>query len=210
MDKDQGFGIKGSKINQSLAKGEPINFDFTADNKANYATGYHHENAKKRGHVMKGLRISLVVLIIGFFLLTEARSTDVRTPSQPVVVNSHNSFSETVNKLKGAIKARNLVIIFEVNHRDLMARVGFEGKNSVTVGFVGPMMEHKVLRAEPRAALEMPLRIVVRELDDGAVEVIYYQPSYLFKHYQNKDLAKLSREMDILVGSIIKEASESS
>jgi uncharacterized protein (DUF302 family) len=158
---------------------------------------------------MKVLRISLVVLIIGFFLLTEARSTDVRIPSQPVVVNSHNSFSETVNKLEGAINARNLVIIFEVNHRDLMARVGFEGKNSVTVGFVGPMMEHKVLRAEPRAALEMPLRIVVRELDDGAVEVIYYQPSYLFKNYQNKDLAKLSREMDILVGSIIKETTES-
>ncbi|NIO21672.1 MAG: DUF302 domain-containing protein, partial [Candidatus Aenigmarchaeota archaeon] len=84
-----------------------------------------------------------------------------------------------------------------------------EGRNSATIGFTGPMIEHKILRAEPRAALEMPLKIVVRELDHGEVEIIYYQPSYLFKHYENKDLDKLSREMDILFGSIIKEATKS-
>lgn len=145
---------------------------------------------------------------MGFFLLSEAWSTDVRIPSQPVVVNSHNSFSETTNKLKEAIKARNLTIIFEVNHKEIMALGGFEGKNGVTVGFVGPKMDHDVLTAEPKAALEMPLKIAVMELDDGAVDVIYYQPSYLFKHYQDKDLDKLKRAMDILVGSIIKEAAE--
>jgi uncharacterized protein (DUF302 family) len=122
--------------------------------------------------------------------------------------DSHNSFSETISKLEGAIEARNLAIIFDVNHKDVMATVGIEDRNSATIGFIGPMMEHKVLRAEPRAALEMPLKIVVRELDHGEVEVIYYQPSYLFKHYESKNLDKLSREMDILVGSIIKEATQ--
>jgi uncharacterized protein (DUF302 family) len=158
---------------------------------------------------MKILRIFPVVLIIVLFLLTGVWASDVRTSSQPVVVNSHNSFFETLNKLKRAIEARNLAIIFDVNHKDVMATVGIEGRNSATIGFTGPMMEHKVLRAEPRAALEMPLKIVVREVDHSEVEVIYYQPSYLFKHYQSKNLDKLSREMDILVGSIIKEATKS-
>jgi uncharacterized protein (DUF302 family) len=156
--------------------------------------------------MMKVLRIFPVVLIIGLILSTDVWSTDVRLPTQPVVMNSHNSFSETTSKLKGAIKARNLVVIFDVNHRDITARVGIAGRNSATIGFTGPMMEHKILMAEPRAALEMPLKIVVRELDHGEVEFIYYQPSYLFKHYENKNLDTLSREMDILVGSIIKEA----
>jgi uncharacterized protein (DUF302 family) len=158
--------------------------------------------------MMKVLRIFMVALIIGHFLLTGVWSSHVRSPSQPVVVNSHNSFSETISKLEGAIEARNLAIIFDVNHKDVMATVGIEDRNSATIGFIGPMMEHKVLRAEPRAALEMPLKIVVRELDHGEVEVIYYQPSYLFKHYESKNLDKLSREMDILVGSIIKEATQ--
>lgn len=158
---------------------------------------------------MKVLRILLVILIIGFFLLTEVWSTDVRIPSQPVVVNSHNFFFETINKLKGAIKARNLTIIFELNHKEIMAMPGIEGKNVITIGFIGSEMERDILGAEPKAALEMPLKIAVMELDSGAVDVIYYQPSYLFKHYQNRDLEKLKREMDILVGLIIKEAAES-
>jgi len=157
---------------------------------------------------MKVLGIFLVVSITGLFLLPEAWSTDVRTPSQPVVVNSHNSFSETINKLKGAVKARNLRVIFELNHEEVMGMAGFEGKNAITIGFFGSELEHDVLRAEPRAVLEMPLKIAVMELDDGRVDVIYYQPSYLFKHYQDKDLDKLKRRMDILVGTIIKEAAE--
>lgn len=155
---------------------------------------------------MKVLRIFVVVLIIGHFLLAEVWSTDVRIPSQPGVVNSHNSFSETVKKLKGAIRARNLTVIFELNYEEIMGAAGIEGKNLVTIGFVGPEMKHDILRAEPKAALEIPLRIAVRELDDGAVDVIYYQPSYLMSHYQNRDLDKLKKKMDILVGSIIKEA----
>jgi uncharacterized protein (DUF302 family) len=155
---------------------------------------------------VKGLRILPVVLIIGLLLPTIAWSSDLRSSGQPMTVNSHYSFSQTKSKLKGAINARNLVVILDVNHKDIMARVGLESRNSATIGFVGPMMEHKVLTAEPRAALEMPLKIVVRELAYGKVEVIYHQPSFLFHHYENKNLDNLSREMDKLVGSIILEA----
>ena len=155
---------------------------------------------------MKGVRILLVVLIISLFLPTGAWSSDVRTHGQPMVVNSHNSFSVTIDKLKAALKARYLAIIFETYHKEVMALAGIKGKNGITIGFVDAKMKHDILRAEPRAALEMPLRIAVRESDDGTVDIIYYQPSYLFKHYQNKDLDKLSGKMDILVGSIILEA----
>lgn len=158
---------------------------------------------------MRVLRVFLIVLVLGFFLLADAWSTDVRIPSQPVAVNSHNSFPETMDKLKGAIKARNLTIIFELNHKETMAMPGVKGKNLVTLGFIGPEMERDVLRAEPKAALEMPLRIAVMELDNGTVDVIYYQASYLFNHYPNKDLDKLKRGIDILFGSIIKEAAGS-
>ena len=158
---------------------------------------------------MKVFRIFLMGLITGFLLLSGAWSSDVRIPSQPVVVNSHSSFPDTVRKLKSAIKARNLSVIFEASHGEIMARTGVVGKDGITIGFTGPKIRHEVLRAEPRAALEIPFRIVVRELDSGRVDVIYFQPSYLFAHYGSRALDKLSRMMDILVGSIIKEATES-
>jgi uncharacterized protein (DUF302 family) len=143
---------------------------------------------------MRVLIVFLIVLVLGFFLLGDAWSTDVRIPSQPVAVNSHNSFSKTIEKLKGAIKKRNLTIIFELDYEEIMGAAGIEGKNLVTIGFVGPEMEQELLRAEPKAALEIPLRIAVRELDNGAVDFVYYQPSYLMSHYQNRDLEKLKHK----------------
>jgi len=165
---------------------------------------------QRREQIMRGLRILLVVLIIGLFLPPGAWSSDVRSHGQPLVVNSHYSFSQTISKLKGAIEKRNLAAIFEINHNELMegpmGMVGIKGKNIVTLGFLGRRMGQEVLQAEPKAALEIPLRIAIRELEDGRVDIIYYQPSYLFKHYQNKDLEKLSGKLDTLVGSIVLEA----
>jgi uncharacterized protein (DUF302 family) len=164
----------------------------------------------KKEQVMKGLRILLLVLITGLFSQTETWSSDVRSHGQPVVVNSHYSFSQTISKLKGSIEKRNLKTSFEINHNKIvegtMAMAGIEGKNIVTLGFFGPEMGREILQAEPRAALEIPLKIAIKEFEDGRVDVIYYQPSYLFEHYQNKQLVKLSRKFDILVGNIILEA----
>ena len=164
----------------------------------------------KKEQMMKGLRILLLVLITGFFFQTRTWSSDVRSHDQPVVVNSHYSFSQTISKLKGSIEKRNLKTSFEINHNEIvegtMAMAGIEGKNIVTLGFFGPEMGREILQAEPRAALEIPLKIAIKEFEDGRVDVIYYQPSYLFEHYQNKQLVKLSRKFDILVGNIILEA----
>jgi uncharacterized protein (DUF302 family) len=160
--------------------------------------------------MMKGLKIILAVLIGGLFLPLGVWSSDVRSHGQPVVVNSHHSFSETKDKLKGSIERRNLKTILEINHNELVegptAMAGIKGKNIVTLGFLGRRMGQEVLQAEPKAALEIPLRIAIRELEDGRVDIIYYQPSYLFKHYQNKDLEKLSGQLDTLIGSIVLEA----
>ena len=157
---------------------------------------------------MKAGRLFFVVLTLVFLIPAAAWSSDVRTHGQPVVVNSHYSFFQTKDKLKGSIERRNLRTIFEINHNELVEEpmAGIQGKNIVTLGFFGPKIGQEVLQAEPKAALEIPLRIAIRELEDGRVDVIYYQPSYLFEHYQNKKLVKLSRKFDILVGSIILEA----
>ena len=155
---------------------------------------------------MKESKIILAVLVGVLLLPPGAWSSDVRSHGQPVVVNSHYSFSQTIRKLNRAIETRNLATIFEINHSEMMATGGIEGEKGVTIGFFDSKMGYEILQAEPKAGLEMPLRIAIRELEDGRVDVIYYQPSYLFAHYQNKQLSKLSREFDILVGSIIIEA----
>lgn len=127
---------------------------------------------------------------------------------QPLVVKSKNSFNETVSRIKDAIRGKGLVIVFEANHKNMMAMVGIESKESRVIGFAKPQMGAKVMQAEPRAALEMPMRLAVRELDNGEVIVIYYQPSYLFSHYKNPKLDRLGKKMDKMVGAIVKAGTE--
>ena len=127
---------------------------------------------------------------------------------QPVMIQSARSFADTVAGIKGAIKKKGLAIIFEANHQNMIAMVGGSTTPSIAIGFAKPQMGQKLLSLEPLAGIEMPMRIAVRELPDGKVYVIYYQPSYLFSHYGNPKLEKLGQKMDKMVAMIARAGAQ--
>ncbi|GMQ89431.1 MAG: hypothetical protein BMS9Abin09_0914 [Gammaproteobacteria bacterium] len=127
---------------------------------------------------------------------------------QPVILQSAKSFADTVAGIKGAIKNKGLAIIFEANHQNMIAMAGGATTPGVAIGFAKPQTGQLLLSKEPLANIEMPLRIAVRELANGKVYVIYYQPSYLFAHYNNPKLGKLGEKMDKMVGMIAKAGTQ--
>jgi uncharacterized protein (DUF302 family) len=140
-----------------------------------------------------------VVMAAGLFTSAQAAET-----KQPLMLESSQSFIDTVAGIKGAIKKKGLAIIFEANHQNMIAMVGGSTTPGVAIGFAKPQAGQLLLSKEPLANIEMPLRIAVRELANGKVYVIYYQPSYLFAHYNNPKLKKLGVKMDKMVGMIAK------
>jgi len=150
---------------------------------------------------------SVLVIFIGVTAGVFAQKGEI-AKRQPLVIKSKYSFDETVSKLKDAMKAKKLAIVYEANHKNMMAMVGIESKNSINIGFASPQMGSKVLSAEPRAAIEMPMRAAVREMDNVDIVAIYYQPSYLFSHYNNPKLKKVGQMADKKVASIVKAATE--
>lgn len=126
--------------------------------------------------------------------------------NEPVMVKSKNSFEDTVSKLKAAIKNKGVAIVFEANHKNMLAMVGIESKKSLAIGFAKPEMGNKVLSVEPKAAIEMPIKIAVRELDNRDILVIYYTPSYLFSHYKNKKLDMIAKGADKMIKSFVQAA----
>lgn len=142
------------------------------------------------------------------FLLLAGFSTAAQKAGEPVVVKSKNSFTDTVSKLKKAIQENQMMVLFEANHKNMLAMIGKESKNSVTILFARPQMGAMLMGAEPKAALEMPMRIAVRELDNGDIVVIYYKPSYLFSHYKNAKLNKIGQQMDSMVQKLVDAATK--
>ena len=153
--------------------------------------------------VSRALGSLATAAVLVLFLQAPALAAD-----QPRVVKSKHSFTQTVSRFKNAVKKAGLAIVFEANHKNMMAMVGIQSPDSITLGFAKPQMGAKLLGAEPRAAVEMPLRVAVRVLKDGSVAVIYYQPSYLLSHYKNPKLAPLARKMDKMVDKFVKAATE--
>lgn len=151
-----------------------------------------------------GLLAAVAVLLLLFAVPVMAQSK-----GEPVVVKSSSSFEVTTKRLKDAIKGKGLNIVFEANHQNMMKMVGIQSKKSITIGFAKPQMAAKFLQIEPRAALEMPMRITVRELDNGSIVVIYYRPSYLFAHYGKKKLTMMAKKrMDPMIEKFVKVAAK--
>lgn len=156
------------------------------------------------GKCVYGLLAALAVLLVLFTAPVMAQSK-----GEPAIVKSSSSFEVTKKRLKDAIKGKGLSIVFEANHQNMMKMVGIESKKSVTIGFAKPQMAAKFLSVEPRAALEMPMRITVREMDDDSIVVIYYHPSYLFAHYGKKKLTMMAKKrMDPMVEMFVKAATK--
>lgn len=151
----------------------------------------------------------LNIVILGFFLSTGLIVTaNAASDKQPLMLESTKSFKDTVTGIKGAIKKKGLAIIFEANHQNMIAMVGGTTTPGVGIGFARPQAGQQLLSREPLANIEMPLRIAVRELANGKVYVIYYQPSYLFAHYNNPKLKKLGEKMDKMLGMIAKAGTQ--
>jgi len=145
------------------------------------------------------------ILILSFALTAGFTVTAYAAASkQPVMLKSSKSFKDTVAGIKGALKKKGLAIIFEANHQNMIAMVGGSTTPGVGIGFAKPQSGQQLLSREPLANIEMPLRIAVRELANGKVYVIYYQPSYLFAHYNNPKLKKLGEKMDKMLSMIAK------
>jgi len=149
------------------------------------------------------------VVILSILLSTGLALTAHATESkQPVMLESSKPFKDTVAGIKGAIKKKGLAIIFEVNHQNMIAMVGGSTTPGIGIGFAKPQSGQQLLSREPLANIEMPLRIAVRELANGKVYVIYYQPSYLFAHYNNPKLNKLGEKMDKMLEMIAKAGTQ--
>jgi len=149
-------------------------------------------------------------------LASAATGTKVKPepgPSVPdgalITVVSKNSFGDTVSKFKAAVKGHKMAIVFEANHQNMMKMIGVKSKSSVAIGFAKPQMAAKILKIDARAALEMPLRVAVRELDDGKVVVLYYAPSFLFSHYNKPKLRMMAaKKIDKMVAMLVTMATK--
>ena len=96
-----------------------------------------------------------------------------------VELPSRHSVDETVARLKGLLRSRGIKLFALVDHSGEAASAGLQMPPTKLVIFGSPMAGTPLMLAAPSAAIDLPLKVLVREDPDGGVWVAYNDPEYL-------------------------------
>ena len=88
-------------------------------------------------------------------------------------------FSETVARMRSGIRERGLILFAEIDHQQNARDAGLDMLPTRVLIFGSARAGTPLMLAAPDIALELPLRVLVREEADGSVVLVYLDPERL-------------------------------
>lgn len=95
----------------------------------------------------------------------------------------NRSVDQTVEKLKAILQAKGVSLFALVDHSGDAEKVGMKMLPTKLLIFGNPKSGTPVMIAEPRIAIDLPLKILIWEDTDGKVWATYNSPAYLQERY---------------------------
>jgi len=92
---------------------------------------------------------------------------------------SRHSFSDTVERLRNALKAKGIALFAEVDHSGEAEKVGLRMPPTKLFIFGNPKAGTPVMLASPSSAIDLPLKILVAQDGEGKVSVSFNSAEYL-------------------------------
>jgi len=126
------------------------------------------------------MKISHVtVLLITIVLQAAAADNAVMKENGIIDIASNHSVDETVEKLKGILQAKGITLFALVDHSGEAAKAGMKMRPTKLFIFGNPKGGTPVMLAAPSSAIDLPLKILVWEDNQGKVWITYNSPGYL-------------------------------
>ena len=106
-------------------------------------------------------------------------------------IASPYSVPDTLKRLQTFLESKGLKIFAIVDHSGEAAKVGLQMHPTQVLLFGSPKAGTPVMLAAPSVAIDLPLKALVAEEDQGKVWITYNNPDYLAKrHSIPPDLVK--------------------
>ena len=101
-----------------------------------------------------------------------------------LTLESHHSVDETLRKLETLLAARGITLFARIDHSGEAAKVGMSMPPTKLAIFGNPKAGTPLMLAAPGIAIDLPLKILIREDAEGKVWVSYNSSKYLQKRHQ--------------------------
>jgi uncharacterized protein (DUF302 family) len=96
-----------------------------------------------------------------------------------VRIPSHYSVEETLRRLESGLTAKGLQIFARVDHSGEAEKVGLKMRPTKLLIFGSPKGGTPLMVAAPSLAIDLPLKALVSEDENGKVWLTYNSPEYL-------------------------------
>jgi uncharacterized protein (DUF302 family) len=124
-----------------------------------------------------------------------------------VTVVSSAGFSETLTRLLAAIASRNLTVFARFDQAAAARAVGMELADETVVVFGNPRAGTRLMQADPRIGIELPLRVLV--WDEGETVLVgYNDPQDLATSYEVSAHGSTLGAMSSLLADLAREAAQ--
>jgi len=130
----------------------------------------------------------ITVLLAGATSGTAASAAPTPTTATEVsgvlrLASSH-SVDETVARIKTSVEAKGIRYFVAIDQQQLGASANLLIRKSTLVLFGNPPLGVQFIQANPYAALDWPVRMLVRETADGKTEIAYTDFAFIGQRYR--------------------------
>ena len=92
---------------------------------------------------------------------------------------SNHSVEQTVDRLKNLLQAKGVTLFALIDHSGEVEKIGMRMPPTKLLIFGNPKAGTPLMLASPSSAIDLPLKILIREDDQGKVWLSYNTPEYL-------------------------------
>ncbi len=105
-------------------------------------------------------------------------------------------FDEVVARTREELAKEGFGVLTEIDVKATLKRkLGLDMRPYLILGACNPPLAHRVLEAEPHIGVLLPCNVVVRELEDGRVEVSAMDPEAAMRMIDNPVVHEVGREV---------------
>jgi uncharacterized protein (DUF302 family) len=115
------------------------------------------------------------------------------------------SFDQTVDAVTEALKNKGFGVLTTIDVKEtLQKKLDVEFPRYKILGACNPHMAFKALQKEPRIGTMLPCNVIVREMEDGKVEVAAVDPVASMQAIGNSELGLIAAEVRALLANVIQ------